>query len=150
MNCCVLSVPLAAGQRLHVEVRKQAGNVARALLLYDKKKNGGTHASFNSYQSCILHWNETTSSHMNSPQSGERIQSSPSAGLSETEREKQSKTRHEGIDLLNQLNLKITHPIVATHSNAASSSGGQQAAFEAVATQHENHMSIHDTPHISL
>lgn len=82
---------------------------------------------------------------MNSPRSGERIQSSPSAGLSETEREKQSKTLHEGIDLLNQVNLKITHPIVATHSNAASSSGGQQAAFEAVATQHENYMSVHNT-----
>lgn len=41
MNRCVLSVPLAAGQRLHVEVRKQAGNVARALLLYDKKKMEG-------------------------------------------------------------------------------------------------------------
>ncbi len=87
---------------------------------------------------------------MNSPLSGERIRSSPSAGLIETKREKQSKTLHGGIDLLNQLNLKITHPIVATHSNAASSSGGQQAAFQAVATQWENYMSAHDTPQISL
>ncbi len=33
VNCSVLSVPLSAGQRLHVEVRKQAGNVTGALLL---------------------------------------------------------------------------------------------------------------------
>lgn len=77
---------------------------------------------------------------MNSLLSGEKIQSSPSTGLSETEGEKQSKTPHESIDLIHQLSLKITDPIVATHSNAASSSGGQQAAFEAVATQHERYM----------
>lgn len=35
-NRRVLSVPLAAGQRLHVEVREQAGNVTGALLLYNK------------------------------------------------------------------------------------------------------------------
>lgn len=86
---------------------------------------------------------------MNSPLSGERTESFPSAGLSETERhrerEKQSQTLYKSIDLIHQLHLTITHPVLATHSNAASSSWGQQAAFEAAATQHENYMLIHGT-----
>lgn len=64
------------------------------------------------------------------------MKSSPSAGLSETEGERD--TVYKSIDLIHQLNLKTTHPILTTHSSAASSSGGQQAASEAAATQHES------------
>lgn len=41
LNLCFLSIPLTAGQRLHVEVREQARNVTRVLLLYNKKQMEG-------------------------------------------------------------------------------------------------------------
>ncbi len=62
---------------------------------------------------------------------------------------KASEALYESTDLINQVNLKITHPILETHSNAASSSGGLQAASEAGATQPESYFYIHDTQHIS-
>ena len=35
---CVVSIPLSAAQRLHVEVREQAGEVTGALILYRRKQ----------------------------------------------------------------------------------------------------------------